>query len=71
MVGCRMKFTRFLAPASVARLDLRVKIRSGACPHCHYSSALVGHGYLRGHAAEGHDTATRAMRFYARIAIQI
>lgn len=59
-----MKFTRFVAPDSRALLDLRVAIRAGVCPHCHSSSALIGHGYLRGHAAEGHVSETRALRFF-------
>lgn len=62
--GALVKFTPFLAPDSVALLDLRVAIRAGACPHCHDCSALVGHGYLRGNAAQGHGPETRALRFF-------
>jgi hypothetical protein len=65
-----MRFTTFLAPGSRALLDLRVTIRAGACPHCHDCSALVGHGYLRGNAAEGHVPETRALRFFARTGIR-
>lgn len=64
-----MKFTRFLAADSRELLDLRVTVRAGACPHCQCSSALVGHGYLRGHAAQGHDSETRALRFFAQTGI--
>jgi hypothetical protein len=60
-----MKFTRFLAPGSRELLDFRIKVRARPCPHCHCDDALIAHGYLRGHAATGHEPATRAQRFFA------
>jgi hypothetical protein len=60
-----MKFTRFLAPGSRELLDFRVTVRSGGCPHCQCGDFLIAHGYLRGHAATGHEPATRALRFFA------
>jgi hypothetical protein len=65
-----MKFTRFLAPDSRALLDFRTTIRAAACPHCQCGGTLIAHGYLRGHAATGHDTATRAQRFFAPTGIR-
>ena len=59
-----MKFTRLLAPSSLALLDLRVTVRADGCRHCHCASSVVAHGYLRGHAASGHATGTRGVRFY-------
>jgi hypothetical protein len=65
-----MRFTRFLAPKSLELLDFRIAVRAGACPHCGGSESLIAHGYLCGHAEEGHDGATRALRFFARTAIR-
>jgi len=65
-----MKFTRFLAPNSLERLNFRVSIRAAACPHCQCHESVVAHGYLRGLAESGHDTVTRAMRFFAPTGIQ-
>lgn len=70
MVAWGMRFTTFLAPNSLELLDFRITIRAAGCPHCQCSEALIGHGYLRGHAGEGHDGATRALRFFARTAIR-
>lgn len=59
-----MRFTRFHSPGSRALLDLRVKVCAAACPNCLFAGALIAHGFLKGHAATGHEPGTRAQRFF-------
>ena len=65
-----MKFTQFLAPDSLALLNLRIDIRATACRHCNCRETVVAHGYLRGVAESGHEIVTRGLRFFAPIATQ-
>jgi hypothetical protein len=59
-----MKFSHLLVPDSLELLNFRMEVRKSACPHCQCDSALIGHGYLRGFAAVGHEKVTRALRFF-------
>jgi hypothetical protein len=35
-----------------------------ACPHCHRTGALIGHGFLRGYAEHGSEVVVRGRRFF-------
>lgn len=65
-----MKFIPFLSPDSLALLDFRVETRAAGCRFCGAGETLIAHGYLRGHAAAGHGTVTRALRFFAPTGIR-
>ena len=42
----------------------RLTIKVVACPHCRYSGALIGHGFLRGYAETGNARIIRGRRFF-------
>ncbi|MCF6310979.1 MAG: hypothetical protein L3J39_00865 [Verrucomicrobiales bacterium] len=75
-----MKFARRLAPQHLDLLNLRMNIRVKGCPHCHCLGSVKSHGYLYGQpsrskpdcdqAVNVHGEVTRALRFFAPIAIQ-
>jgi hypothetical protein len=64
-----MKFTRRLSSKALELLNLRVHTRHAGCRHCCHGSSVIAHGYLRGIAAAGTGTASRALRFFAPTAI--
>lgn len=39
-------------------------LKLAACPHCHRTGALIGHGFLRGYAERGSDVEVRGRRFF-------
>jgi hypothetical protein len=44
--------------------DVLLGIKLVACPHCRRSGALIGHGFLRGHAERGCGQEVRGRRFF-------
>jgi hypothetical protein len=47
-----------------ALTDVLLRIKLIACPHCQRTGALIGHGFLRGYAEKGSESAVHGRRFF-------